>query len=195
MGSGPSSSSSNSSSEIRLSEKPDIRNFGTIVKISIYGNGLVHGGFWFGTHHVFSVLQTEKGIFTLLEVAKCSNGKINIHMGTAKSLSEVIKTRLNTQDKETFWRSDNVKISPLLVQQVIDEYHGNVYHPTVRSCRTNNHREYVYTKSVNEIVDNTDGSIVMYKYRQLRSWKTAAVPPQVSVKRFGIWVTDGCDNQ
>ncbi|CAF3469211.1 unnamed protein product [Rotaria socialis] len=60
MGSGPSSSSSNSSSEIRLSEKPDIRNFGTIVKISIYGNGLVHGGFWFGTHHVFSVLQTEK---------------------------------------------------------------------------------------------------------------------------------------
>ncbi|CAF3417643.1 unnamed protein product [Rotaria socialis] len=136
MGSGPSSSSSNSSSEIRLSENPDIRNFGTIVKISIYGNGLVHGGFWFGTHHVFSVLQTEKGIFTLLEVAKCSNGKINIHMGTAKSLSEVIKTRLNTQDKETFWRSDNVKISPLLVQQVIDEYHGNVYHPTVRSCRT-----------------------------------------------------------
>lgn len=116
--------------------KPDITNCGMIVKISIYGNGLIAGGAIFCTHHVFIVLETERRIFKLLEVEKCGNGKININMGTSKSLAEVINTRLNRQEKATFWRSDSVNISPLVVQKVIDEYHGYAYHPTRKSCRT-----------------------------------------------------------
>lgn len=116
--------------------KPDITNHGTIVKISIYGNGMVVAGLLFRIHHVFIVLQTEHDIFILLEVDRCANGKIHIHMRTAKSLSDVIKTRLNMKVVESLWRSGNVYISPLLVQKLIDEYHDNHYHPTKKSCRT-----------------------------------------------------------
>lgn len=117
--------------------KPDIRNDGRIVKISIYGNGLIAGGLVFGTHHVLVVLKTDSDHFILLEVEKCGNGKININKGIAATLSGVLAKRHNMEAKTTFWRSAEVKkISPSVIQEIINQYHGSDYHALESSCRT-----------------------------------------------------------
>lgn len=117
--------------------KPDIENYGRIVKISIYGNGKVARGFIFGTHHVLIVLTTEQNIFILLEVERYDDGKIHINMQEAKFLEEVKGKRCNKEEPAKLWRSDErVKTLPSLVQEVIDEYHDKKYHATAKSCRT-----------------------------------------------------------
>ena len=117
-------------------KKPDIKGYGRIVKISIYGNGKVAKGIIFATHHVFIVLETERSRFILLEVERCDNGKIHINMQEAMSLEEVIKKRCNKEELERFWRLEKVNTSALSVQPVIDKYHGREYHATAKSCRT-----------------------------------------------------------
>ena len=117
-------------------EKPNIRSYGQIKKISIYGNGLVSGLELLGIHHALIVLRTAERDFILLEVEKCDDNRINIHMERAQSLTEVLTKRLNTEAIEERWKSDGVNTRSVVVQRLIDNYHGKTYHPLTKSCRT-----------------------------------------------------------
>ena len=134
-----STSKKSSSSSCGPGRKPTLFA-GTIKKISIYGNGLIAGGIIFGTHHVLVVLEidgaAESRKFILLEVERCENGKINIHMETGSTESSVVDRRANRDDAAKYWKSDSVNAKTSVVQSVIDNYHESTYDAVLKSCRT-----------------------------------------------------------
>lgn len=109
-----------------------------IDSISIYGNGLIAKGYLFGTHHVLVTIKTITNNWILLEVERCRNFKINIHMRRSSSEKEVLAQRINSKDVASFWRTAKIEteVNTSKIQEIIEDYHNSNYNLIDKNCRT-----------------------------------------------------------